>query len=539
MADQKKTDDTTAQEAPEGKLTAPTDQQDQQAQQAVEETGPEPADESKTGGAEGRIGKGLADAGRKARDVLTDFFHTNFLHEAHRAAVRTHVIARKPMHVSFALTHANVIDLIADPEHGTVHADQTIVVNPSGNIESIGPSADIDPSLPATCYRIDTHGRYVMPGLINAHTHTFSDGRPSSSSLSFEQAHVFFQTAAGREASYQTSRRSVEDMLESGVTTLRTLGDVNYENVRLRDRIAGGRMVGPRMMVSGPMLAIPGGHGVPLASVACEDVDAARTHALENLDAGCDALKIAATGGVSDAKKVGNAGTPQMTVEQMQAICDVAHERGVLVAAHCQSPEGVLNALKAGVDTIEHGAAMDEETIELYKHNPNALRGWSAVDPTLIPALVMDRLPLSVTGITEVVQKNSLAVTDGMIQSIRQAHENGIALGFGTDSAMPMVTQYSTWHELDYRVRFAGESRAQALFSATEGNARILGLEKVTGSLEKGLSADLLVLNGNPLEDLRTLDKPAMVVAAGSPVFRPMSTIKRFDDIDADLDSII
>jgi imidazolonepropionase-like amidohydrolase len=482
---------------------------------------------------------------RTAGATARDFIHTNFVHEAHRFAVQAHIADIKPNHQPFALTHANLVD-VSDPAHPTALPDRTIVISPEGRIQLLGPSAEIDPGIPDGFKVLNAQGRYILAGLINAHVHTFADGRPSTlssvtnfGSLTHAQIRQLLDSPAGQAVTERISRINIETMLASGVTTVRTLGDLTYDDVKLAQRVHRGRAAGPRMLVAGPMIAIPGGHGTPYASVECatpEDVKAAVT---AHLDAGCTAIKLAATGGVTDAKKIGNAGTPQLTVEQMEAACETAHERGVLVAAHCQSTQGMLNALRAGVDTIEHGATMNDEAIALFQHNPKSLHGYSAVDPTLMPALTLNQLPQSVTGISDIVKTNSEAVTQGMINAIHQAHKNNILLGVGTDSAMPLVTQYSTWHELDYRVRFAGETIGQVLNEATAGNAHMLGLDKETGTLEVGKSADFIVLDSNPLDRLSALDTPAMVVSVGTPIFRPAALVRRFDDIDADLNSII
>jgi imidazolonepropionase-like amidohydrolase len=481
----------------------------------------------------------------KAADTARDFIHTNFLHEARRFSVQAHMSDIKPIHQPFALTHATLVD-VSDAAHPKTEADQTIVVSAEGRIQLLGPSSQIDPGIPDDFKVLDAQGRYILAGLINAHVHTFADGRPSSltkvltlGSLTHEQVRQMHDSPLGQEAAERLSRINVQTMLASGVTTIRTLGDLTYDDVKLAQRVDSGKAAGPRILASGPMIAIPGGHGAPFVSVECATPEDVRAAVTAHLDAGCTAIKLAATGGVTDAKKIGNAGTPQLTVEQMEAACEEAHERGVLVAAHCQSTQGMLNALRAGVDTIEHGAALNDEALSLFQHNPKSLRGYSALNPTLLPALTLDRLPQSVTGINDIVKANTEAVTKGMIDVISQAHENNILVGLGTDSAMPLVTQYSTWHELDYRVRFAGETIGQALNAATAANARMLGLDKETGTLEVGKSADFIVLESNPLDRLSALDTPSMVVTAGTPIFRPSTLIRRFDDIDADLNSII
>ncbi|OZG69383.1 metal-dependent hydrolase family protein [Bifidobacterium eulemuris] len=435
----------------------------------------------------------------------------------------------------FAIAHAT---LVTGDAEGTTLNDMTVIVGANGRIEQVSPS--LSTPIPSDYHMLDATGKTVMPGLINAHAHLFSGGKPINPKLATptgqRRVAAFAHSPLGRPYIAAKAKSSVMTQLCSGVTTLRTLGDVGYEAVALRDRIDAGEIVGPRLLASGPLLAIPEGHGAPLIALVCPDEDAARANTLENISHGANAIKIAATGGVTDAQELGEAGSPQMTVEQMRAICDAAHESGVIVAAHAQSTEGVRRALLAGVDTIEHGAVLNDDLIELFLNNPNALRGWSALIPTLSAALPLLDVDQSVSGITDIQLENSRIVVAGMLEGARQAREAGLRVGVGTDAAMTFVTQYGTWRELDLLVKRGGFTAAEALHAATTVNAEILGVEDVTGSISAGRAADLLVTNGNPLEDLRVLEHPDLVVAEGHPIWRPDAKIKRIADLDEILD---
>lgn len=233
---------------------------------------------------------------------------------------------------------------------------------------------------------------------------------------------------------------------------------------------------------------------------------------------------------------MGEAGRPQMTVEEMTAICEEAHSAGVLVAAHAQSPEGVLRSLKAGVDTIEHGSAMTDEIVELFHDNPKSLRGWSALDATLLAAAPLVEIDRNITGASEVVKENARIVLDSMTQGIRDAIRNDVVLGSGLDSSMTFTPHYAMWRELDLVVSRAGLSPARALEAVTRVNAKMLGLESVTGAVEPALSADLLVLGANPLDDLRALEGVEKVIARGNVIDSP--TVERFGEIDELLDTM-
>ncbi len=249
-----------------------------------------------------------------------------------------------------------------------------------------------------------------------------------------------------------------------------------------------------------------------------------------------DLIKICVTGGVSDARKVGDAGKLKMTQDEVTAICEEAHKLGFLVAAHTESMEGVRTALRGGVDTIEHGSEFDDEIIRLFQNNPKSLRGYSALITTISPALPLYALPPAVTKLSEVSMQNDKIILEGMIKGAKQAYENGIPVGLGTDSSCPFVTQYDTWRELEYVVKYISVPPEQAIYNATIGNAKILGIEQETGTVEEGKYADLLLLNGNPLETIRVLSQPDAVIAKGHFISHPK--IKKMPVIEEALEKI-
>ncbi|MET9327505.1 amidohydrolase family protein [Tsukamurella sp. NPDC003166] len=426
--------------------------------------------------------------------------------------------------------------LITGDRDGTILHDRTVVVGADGRIVTVGPAAET--SVPDGARVVDARGRFVMPGLINAHAHLFSDGRPIPKILTSERAEklvaLFAHSPFGHRWLDGRTKRAVLTQMNTGVTTIRSLGEPGYEVVRTAAAIERGDYLGPRLIPSGPLLAIPEGHGAPQIALICSDADATRRNTRQNLDNGVRAMKISATGGVTDAKAIGHAGTPEMSETNMRIVCEEAHAAGILVAAHAQSEDGILAALRAGVDTIEHGAAMSDEVIALFKDNPNSLRGHSSLIPTLMACLPLVKLEPSVTGANEVSRANAVMVLDEMLAGIRVALEHDIELGMGTDSALTFVTHYNTWREIDFVIRYGGVPAARALHAATGANARILGIDGETGSIDPGKSADLLVTAANPLDDVRTLASPVAVVVRGELIDAP--SVTTFPEIDALLD---
>ncbi|GAB1156283.1 amidohydrolase family protein [Paenibacillus illinoisensis] len=412
--------------------------------------------------------------------------------------------------------------------------NMTVLVNEQGLIQGIGKSSEL--AIPSHYEVIDLSGKYVMPGLINAHVHLFADGKPFSLSVSEGMLQFAYDrilnTKFGKNVLKKRMKRNALTALHAGVTTMRSVGEFFYTDVKLRDEINNGEFVGPNLLVSGFFLSVTGGHGAPFLALVGDSPWEARRNVRINVKNGVDLIKICVTGGVTDAKMVGEAGRLQMTVEEVAAICEEAHKIGLRVAAHVESTEGVRVALKGGVDTIEHGSEMDDEIISLFKNNPNALNGYTALIPTFLAAYPSALFDTSVTKVSATVKENARLVYTSMLKGAKQAIDNGITIGLGTDAAMSYVTHYDMWREMDYYIKQTNLSNKQLIDMVTRTNAKILGLEDVTGTVDIGKQADLIVLDQSPLENIEALSDVRIVMVKGNLIQSPSVTrIQQVDDV--------
>ena len=424
---------------------------------------------------------------------------------------------------TYALTNCIVLDgtETMQPRKGLA------ILVKEGRIQGIVPQT----AIPKGYALRDLDGQYVLPGLINLHVHLAGSGKPKKKQTDPVKA-VKLVTANSltRKVGKAMVAGFAKEQLLSGVTTIRTVGGILDFDAQLRDEINAGRKVGPRILAGNMAISVPGGHmagslaytvTTPAEAQACVDKIAATKP---------DLIKLMVTGGVLDAVKKGEPGVLKMDPAMIRAACDKAHQLGLQVAAHVESPQGVRAALENGVDTIEHGAMPDEETIDLFKKTGASL--VTTISPTVSFAL----FDQSVSHATDLQKYNGKIVMDGIVGCAKACLAAGIPVGVGTDTACPYVTQYDTWRELGYLHRFCGVSNTQALYMATLGNAKIAGIDKETGSIEAGKSADLLVCRDNPLNNLAALRQLSQIIFRGKRYTPKVSPIPQ---VEQELDNYL
>ncbi|MBQ3459723.1 MAG: amidohydrolase family protein [Solobacterium sp.] len=380
--------------------------------------------------------------------------------------------------------------------------------------------------------RIDLHGQYVMPGLINMHVHLAGNGKPQKKQRDNKKlVNMIFATHLGTAAAYQLVSRYAEYELLSGVTTIRTVGGLRDIDTRVRDEINHGVRIGPRILAANEGITVPGGHMAGSVAIAAESIDEAVRMVRKRAGQGVDLIKIMVTGGVMDAKEKGVPGEMKMDPAMIKAVCEEAHRLGFKVAAHVESSAGVKAALENGVDSIEHGAVLDDEMVRLFKEN------GSFLITTLSPALPYALFDRSVSNASEVEQYNGKVVFDGIVECSKQALANGIPVGLGNDVGCPWVSQYDFWRELVYFHKYVGVSNAFALYTATLRNAQLAGIADSTGSIDKGKCAELIVTKENPLDNLQALRNISMVIKDGNVIRDPK--VRRRKIVDEELDKFL
>jgi len=379
---------------------------------------------------------------------------------------------------------------------------------------------------------IDLAGQYIMPGLINLHVHIPGTGKPKKKPQDVRKL-VRKVTANGlmRRLSYGLCAALVRPEVYSGVTTIRTVGGILDYDSRLRDEINAGKKTGPRILAANMAVSVPGGHMAGSLAYEANSAEEAAAYVRKIAETKPDLIKLMITGGVLDATKRGEPGVLKMPPEYVKAACDEAHKRGLKVAAHVESTEGVRVALENGVDTIEHGAEPDDEIIRLFKEKGAAL--VTTISPAL-PYALFDR---SVSHATEEQQYNGNIVFKGIVDCVKRCLAENIPVGLGTDTGCPYITHYDMWRELFYFHKYCGVDNAFALYTATAGNAAILGMEDHIGMVKEGMCADLIAMKQNPLEDLKALRHVSMVMANGALV--DCTKLKKDEETERELDKFL
>lgn len=385
---------------------------------------------------------------------------------------------------------------------GTGHepvSDAALLIE-DDRIAWVGPAKE----MPAAGQALEAHdlsGRTVIPGLIDAHVHVCWNGRESVPEL----------VRQDRDALLLEAVATLRRILLSGTTAVRDIGGQDYMEMALRRAVEDGHFPGPRMRTSGKIITMTGGHAHFVAREA-DGIDELRKAAREQIKAGADNIKLMATGGVATPGQ--DVQASQYTVDEMAAAIEAAQAMGRTTAAHCHGAQGIKNAVKAGIDSIEHGSYLDEEAADLMLARGAALvltLGVANPDPAeASPAAQaeMERMK----GPLEMLRPR-------VRQSAALAREKGLLIGSGSDAGgNPLAPHdFSMASELAELVEH-GFSPLEALSMVTGNNARILRWDHDLGTLASGKLADFVVLTADPLEDIGNVRQIEAVYKGGEKV---------------------
>jgi imidazolonepropionase-like amidohydrolase len=343
----------------------------------------------------------------------------------------------------------------------------------------------------------DLQAACVTPGLVNAHAHLEASGEP-------DLMGAFVATPPNERILNAVS--NARKTLEAGVTTIRDVGSSNAFAQAVRDAIEAGKIPGPRMRCAGAVLCMTGGHGWPIGRMVDSPWDA-RKAVREQLWAGADCIKLIATGGVLTKGAV--PGNAQLTPDELEAAVDEAHRHGVKVAAHAIGTLGIKNALRAGVDSIEHGTLLDDEAIALFKE-----RGTYLVPTLSAPTCILAHLENGQQ--PQYVVDKARALGDVMLTNLRRAYDGGVRIAGGSDAGTPYNYHENYAFEVELMWSMLGMTPQQALHAATAVAAELIGLH--AGMLAVGEPADMLLLDRDAGEDVRVLREPQVVIKNGAVV---------------------
>ena len=403
---------------------------------------------------------------------------------------------------SVTVIHAG--ELLAIPGQPS-QREQTIIIDGERIREVRNGYAD-PASIAADATYIDLSDQFVLPGLMDMHVHLLGELGPNSRG---EALHVTTSMSALMGAQY--ARRT----LEAGFTTVRDLGGDPEAIYALREATAKGWVPGPRIFAAGSALAATGGHGdvdgvkaelldLWTPDTICDGPYDCRRATRKAIKYGADWIKITATGGVLSDTATGT--DQQMTDDELREIMDTAHALGVRVAAHAHGTNGINAALRAGVDSIDHGSFLDKESISLFK------KSGAYLVPTLSPGYKVPATMENNPFFTDAIKKKALAASEASRKNFRLAVEGGVKIAFGTDSA---VTPHGENADEFAMMVEGGMSEMAAIRSATVIAAELLQQSDQLGTIEAGKLADLISTGGSPLRNIRELENVQTVIKAG------------------------
>ncbi|HCU43341.1 MAG TPA: amidohydrolase family protein [Leuconostoc pseudomesenteroides] len=363
-----------------------------------------------------------------------------------------------------------------------------IVNNETGRYVEVGNGAG-----PSATKSVDFQGKYLMPGLINAHIHVDSDvynefGKPNFG-VNNEQEHVRAVMAAAH---------NMKNMLHHGVTVVRNVGTSWMTDIEMARLQREGSIEGPMMVASGAAFSMTGGHGSGGGGIEVDGPDEVRKSVRQAMKSGAQIIKFMVTGGVS-AGDFENPDQVQLNEDEVHAGVIEAHKKGIIVAAHAQGTEGIKIAVRAGVDSVEHAFHLDDEAVELMKEH-----GTSVV-PTMI---AMKRIIDRPNEVPSWMIERATTHWEAHQKSVAKAAASGVNMVMGTDSGTPFNGfGDESAVEMDMMVEFGKMTPQNVLQSATINAANMMAIEQDYGSISVGKFADFIVMQENPAENMKALQQ--------------------------------
>lgn len=389
---------------------------------------------------------------------------------------------------------------LLDVKSGQLRADQIVLVM-DGKVAKVGSASSV--SVPSGAQTIDLTKATCLPGLTDVHDHLTSSAAGGSG---YQRLGISIPRSA------IIGVRNAQTTLQAGFTTIRNVGAGGYADVALRDSINAGDVEGPRLFVSGPALGITGGHCdnnllAPEFHVVSDGVAdgpwAARAKVREVIKYGADLIKICASGGVLS--KGDLPGTPQYTLEEMKAIAEEAHKLGRKVAAHAHGTESIKDAIRAGIDSIEHASLIDDEGIKLAKEH-----GTFLVFDIYNDDYILQMGP-KIGMLPESIEKEK-AIGKLQRQNFSHAFLNGARMAFGTDGGV--YPHGENGKQFALMVEY-GMKPIDAIRAATTNAAELLGMSTQIGQVATGFFGDIIAVEGDPLRTVNVLEKVRFVMKDG------------------------
>ena len=404
------------------------------------------------------------------------------------------------------LKAARLIDTAAEAVQ-----EQAAILLEGNTVRQIGTAETVHAPEGASVQEIDYGNATILPGLVDSHVHLngIGDGRAGDELVTLPDEVLTVQSA-------QNARRH----LYSGVTTLRDCGAKNSTTFMLRQAVDLGIVPAPRLILAGRPVAIIGGH-LSYFGTAATGVDECRAAVRQLIKEGADFIKITATGGST---RTSHPLRPSFNVEELRAICDEAHRFGKHAAAHCASSQGMVNGLDAGIDTIIHGVHKDPDGADTYRPDitERIAEQGVFVNPTLGQGVARIRMLEDMEDLTAEQQAELNAArqtSDTRMDHFARMRDAGVVMAAGSDSAWSYYPMGDYQTDIEAHA-MAGMSNMEAIISATRDAARSCCIDSLVGTLDPGKQADVLVVNGNPLDDLADLRQVADVFLAGARIDR-------------------